>query len=554
MAKKSKEDMQGDRYPDELFDANQLAKGTEHEMEHTTSPEEAKKTAKDHLLEIPDYYDRLQQMENEAKQLEEKMDNIKQKDNPIQASPQNANNPRRIGPGAKIKDKDADEIQKVRIEENLEKEIEECSKKVASALVKKPEAEDSIDDYLANSKEFMHYVPKFKESKKYIKNPAEAPEGANVQQGPRGGYFYDSDGAGKPASEPEPKDTRDPDYEPIDYTGVNTTGLPMDDEEILNHVFSPYGSLSEEQELEYLQGIKNGIQNTKDWVKAAQQDGVSPSEIKQEVNDSVEEILGRYIENPKIKAAIKKAILGGKPSASKPSVEPEQSEDFKTFVADVSREIADRDGLYANDISEYTKALLDPAEDYDALMGGINSMIEDIEEAYVDDYGFDEADLPALDKALRGKFQSAFRQRGLELDLSNTPDARSKNISNRVYQMSQDPTKLGHMLDPKSMFDDIAKGNKTRGEPSGGGDKEYSKDLKAQIKFAGYNKFPVGTKVNLFSGDESGMSKMGDEEGTFTVKDFKLDDEGELYIQLTDDETGKDHWQHSGDTGMSKAK
>jgi hypothetical protein len=48
------------------FIMDQLEKGIKVEMEHTDDPEEAKTIAKDHLVEIPDYYDRLEEMEAEA--------------------------------------------------------------------------------------------------------------------------------------------------------------------------------------------------------------------------------------------------------------------------------------------------------------------------------------------------------------------------------------------------------------------------------------------------------------------------------------------------------
>ena len=41
--------------------------GTAVEMEHTNSPEVAEEIAEDHIEEIPDYYDRLEDMEEEAK-------------------------------------------------------------------------------------------------------------------------------------------------------------------------------------------------------------------------------------------------------------------------------------------------------------------------------------------------------------------------------------------------------------------------------------------------------------------------------------------------------
>lgn len=42
----------------------QLEKGIKVEKEHTTDEELAKEIALDHLLEIPDYYDKLEEMEN----------------------------------------------------------------------------------------------------------------------------------------------------------------------------------------------------------------------------------------------------------------------------------------------------------------------------------------------------------------------------------------------------------------------------------------------------------------------------------------------------------
>lgn len=45
------------------FDKTQLEKGTNVELEHTTSINMARQIAKDHLMEFPDYYDRLEVME-----------------------------------------------------------------------------------------------------------------------------------------------------------------------------------------------------------------------------------------------------------------------------------------------------------------------------------------------------------------------------------------------------------------------------------------------------------------------------------------------------------
>jgi hypothetical protein len=53
--------------PDSNFDPEQLRMGVEVEKEHIDNPEIAKKIAKAHLVEIPDYYTHLKRMESEAK-------------------------------------------------------------------------------------------------------------------------------------------------------------------------------------------------------------------------------------------------------------------------------------------------------------------------------------------------------------------------------------------------------------------------------------------------------------------------------------------------------
>jgi Protein of unknown function (DUF5661) len=50
--------------PDEKFDKDQLAMGVKVEQEHTDDPYVAKIIAKDHLMELPDYYSRLKKMEH----------------------------------------------------------------------------------------------------------------------------------------------------------------------------------------------------------------------------------------------------------------------------------------------------------------------------------------------------------------------------------------------------------------------------------------------------------------------------------------------------------
>jgi hypothetical protein len=57
--------------PDSNFDSKQLAMGTKVEKEHTDDPEKAKEVAKDHLVELPDYYTRLKKMESEGEKAKE---------------------------------------------------------------------------------------------------------------------------------------------------------------------------------------------------------------------------------------------------------------------------------------------------------------------------------------------------------------------------------------------------------------------------------------------------------------------------------------------------
>jgi len=195
----AEENMQGELVPDEQFDPVQLEKGIQHEMEHTDNPEEAKKIAKDHLLEDELYYDHLDQMENEVKQMENELENsgpgghipdatgphgagmgpgqgkkdgtgliknkmdseIKQKDNPIQENPYNPRNPKKLGPGADIEDK---EIKKDETDlmESLDREMKKCEQELDKTLNTKPEpVKKQIDDYLADKKEFLHQTPKF---------------------------------------------------------------------------------------------------------------------------------------------------------------------------------------------------------------------------------------------------------------------------------------------------------------------------------------------------------------------------------------------------------
>jgi hypothetical protein len=96
---------------DGKFDGEQLKKGIEVEKEHTDNEEMAKQIAKAHLAEIPDYYTRLNKMEEEAKNIKkEDMSKKDSKEDKIDELLENIqyNNKRRL-----IQDKSSMETEKV---------------------------------------------------------------------------------------------------------------------------------------------------------------------------------------------------------------------------------------------------------------------------------------------------------------------------------------------------------------------------------------------------------------------------------------------------------
>jgi len=56
-----------DGKPDSKYDKKQIEKGIKVEREHSPDEEIRKEISLDHLEEIPDYYDRLDEMEEDAK-------------------------------------------------------------------------------------------------------------------------------------------------------------------------------------------------------------------------------------------------------------------------------------------------------------------------------------------------------------------------------------------------------------------------------------------------------------------------------------------------------
>lgn len=68
-----------DAMPSE-FDPEQIIKGIKVEMEHTNDPKQALEITMDHLIEIPDYYDHLDDMESEASEENIEMNNAVEED------------------------------------------------------------------------------------------------------------------------------------------------------------------------------------------------------------------------------------------------------------------------------------------------------------------------------------------------------------------------------------------------------------------------------------------------------------------------------------------
>jgi len=138
--------------------------------------------------------------------------------NPIQENPFNANSPAQTMDTPNVpKDKDNKE------EDDLIKEINKAEKMLDEKCpykeeddVEEDEKKESISykDYLGQNKAFLHQAGRvMTEARVYIKSPAEAPPGSNVQPGKRGGFYYDTDGgmgAAKPAEAPAPKSPKAP--------------------------------------------------------------------------------------------------------------------------------------------------------------------------------------------------------------------------------------------------------------------------------------------------------------------------------------------------------
>lgn len=201
----------------------------------------------------------------------EKMETgIKPKDNPIQASPLNAN--RKI---MATGDKNVPEDKKP------EDEIKQKGEQI------------TILQYLSGKKEFTHFVKSnaLKENRKYIKDPSQAPAGVNIQQGDRGGFYYDETpnrGAESPPSDMDDSGGQSGDRDML----LGDIGYSRDDKQE-----NEYRSLNPDEQENYKKSIRDGNANTHDDAMNAAQDTemsgdnegmlFSPEEFKQKFSDAV---------------------------------------------------------------------------------------------------------------------------------------------------------------------------------------------------------------------------------------------------------------------------
>lgn len=168
--------LKGGDTPDDQFDADQLSKGTTVELEHTDDPKIAKQIAKAHLLESPEYYIKLDEMETNLKK------DIKSTNETIN----NSIKTEIIEYLKSLPESPTDEIIHTwAIEKGYDIEtIEEIIYDIAKDAIDmnnmkeepiteqepKPQKEKiSFETYLKSKKEFMHYVPRLslKERKQY---------------------------------------------------------------------------------------------------------------------------------------------------------------------------------------------------------------------------------------------------------------------------------------------------------------------------------------------------------------------------------------------------
>lgn len=186
---------EGDKKSPKDFDKEQIRMGLEIEMEHTDDKDIAMEIVLDHLAEDNLYYSKLNkiivdpvkekmELKDEIKELEKKMESMDKSKNPIEANPAN------------------DETKRVKLDEPNVPE----DKKNKDKLVDK--GDHFVKEELSNTINRFNEVlsqDTMSEKKVYIDNPFEAPAGADVKQGSKGGWFYDSESGQSAQTGDKPK-------------------------------------------------------------------------------------------------------------------------------------------------------------------------------------------------------------------------------------------------------------------------------------------------------------------------------------------------------------
>lgn len=113
------------------------------------------------------------ELKEEITNLEKQMEAIDKTKNPIEKNPENKRNK---GTTTKMDNVPEDKENDDKIKDKKDKYIKY----------------ESLQSELSGTIKEFNEIPTMKEAKIFIDDPFEAPPGANVQVGPRGGYFYDT--------------------------------------------------------------------------------------------------------------------------------------------------------------------------------------------------------------------------------------------------------------------------------------------------------------------------------------------------------------------------
>lgn len=91
---------------------------------------------------------------------------------------------------------------------------------VANVLGRKAIDEDELEDFEFEKDTSPRYITatvgRVAKARRYISDPSEAPEGVEVEEGPQGGYYYETGGTGEADIRDEPED-----IEGVEVDGVN---------------------------------------------------------------------------------------------------------------------------------------------------------------------------------------------------------------------------------------------------------------------------------------------------------------------------------------------